>query len=97
MFYTYDFVKDKASWIWRVGDVPYLPCKMSIAAFSSYLTCVLTYPWAVMAREMIEYWPKEKNGVCTWNGNYRKAMVWLWYHEYTSTYFPGFFRNYFFY
>lgn len=58
--------------------MPYLPCKMSIAAFSAYLACAFTYPWAVMSREMVELWPKEKGGVCTFQGNYRKAMAWLW-------------------
>ncbi len=38
---------------------------MAIAAFSAYLACAFTYPWAVMAREMVELWPKEKGGVCT--------------------------------
>lgn len=45
---------------------------------------------------MIELWPKDKGGVCTWNGNYRKAMSWLWYHEFSTNYYPGFFKNYFF-
>jgi len=56
---------------------------------------------------MVDFWPKEKGGVCTWQGNYRKAMVWvilfsylisnfqLWYHDYGSNYFPGFMNNYF--
>jgi len=45
--------------------MPYLPCKMGIAAFSAYIACAFTYPWAVMSREMVELWPKEKGGVCT--------------------------------
>lgn len=66
MFYTFDFIKDKASWMWRVGELPYFPCKTAIAAFTSYLTCAFTYPFAVTAREMIELWPKDKGGICTW-------------------------------
>jgi len=46
--------------------MPYLPCKIAIAGFSAYLACAFTYPWAVLSREMIELWPKEKGGVCTW-------------------------------
>lgn len=49
MFYTFDFIKDKASVIWRVGDCPYYPFKVIIAAFSAYLGCVFSYPWAVTA------------------------------------------------
>lgn len=96
LFYCFDFIKDKSSWMWRVGEVPYLPCKIVNAAFTSYLACAFTYPFAVTAREMIELWPKDKGGVCTWNGNYRKAMSWLWYHEFSTNYFPGFFKNYFY-
>lgn len=44
---------------------------------------------------MVDFWPKEKGGVCTFQNNYRKAMVWLWYHDYGSNYFPGFINNYF--
>jgi len=44
---------------------------------------------------MVEMWPKE-NGVCRFDGNYRKAAVWLWYHEFGSNAFPGFFNNYFY-
>jgi solute carrier family 25 (mitochondrial oxoglutarate transporter), member 11 len=95
LFYTYDFLKDKCSWLWRIMDTPYLPSRMFLAAFSSYLACVFSYPWAVMTRELVDFWPKPKDGLCPWNGNYRKAGVWLWYHQYGSNLFPGFFNNYF--
>lgn len=62
----------------KVGELPYTPCKYVMASFSAYLACAFTYPFAVTARQMIELWPKDKGGVCTWNGNYRKAMSWLW-------------------
>jgi len=26
---------------------------------------------------MVDLWPKEKGGVCTFQGNYRKAAVWV--------------------
>lgn len=96
MFYTFDFVKDKASAFWRVGEMPYFPCKVAIAAFSAYLACAFSYPWAVTIREMVDFWPKEKGGVCTWDNNYRKAAVWLYYHDNSTNYYPGFFKNYFF-
>lgn len=95
LFYTYDFLKDKCSWLWRIMDTPYLPSRMFLAGFSTYLACALSYPWAVMTRELVDFWPKTKDGVCQFNGNYRKAGVWLWYHQYQSNLFPGFFNNYF--
>lgn len=95
MFYSFDFIKDKSSWMWRVGDVPYWPCKVANAAFCSYLACVFSYPFAVTAQHMVDFFPKP-NGVDVFQGNYRKAAVWLWYHENASNYFPGFFRTYFY-
>jgi hypothetical protein len=95
MFYAYDYMKDKASWIWRVGETPYYPTKLCIAGFCSYLACVFSYPWAVVVREMVEFWPKNEKGLCHWDGNYRKAAVWLYYHEFSTNCYPGFFNNYF--
>ena len=31
LFYTYDFMKDKCSCLWRLMDVPYLPSRMFVA------------------------------------------------------------------
>ena len=94
LFYTYDFLKDKCSWLWRIMDVPYLPSKVFLASFATYMACVFSYPWAVITREAVDFWPKP-NGVCTFNNNYRKAGIWMWYHEFGSNLFPGFFNNYF--
>jgi hypothetical protein len=33
--------------------MPYFPCKVAIAAFSAYLACAFSYPWAVTIREMV--------------------------------------------
>lgn len=81
--------------MWRVGDVPYVPVKSFMIAFSSWIALVFSYPFAETARQMVDFWPKEKGGVCSFNNNYRSAAVWLWYHDYSSNYFPGFFNNYF--
>ena len=51
--------------MWRVSELPYLPSKGFIAAFSAYLACAFSYPFAVKAREMVDFWPKN-NGVCSW-------------------------------
>jgi len=88
-------LKDKASWIWRLGDCPYWPCKVSIAGFATYLALVFTYPFAVVSREMVDFWPQPKNGKHNFNNNYRSAAVWLYYHDFWSNLYPGFFKNYF--
>eukprot|EP01017_Pseudomicrothorax_dubius_P000565 TRINITY_DN0_c2145_g1_i2.p1 TRINITY_DN0_c2145_g1~~TRINITY_DN0_c2145_g1_i2.p1 ORF type:complete len:101 (+),score=22.08 TRINITY_DN0_c2145_g1_i2:2-304(+) len=53
-----------------------------------------SYPWGNKVREMVDFWPK-REGANIFQGNYRKAAVWLWYHEYTSNYYPGLMKNYF--
>jgi solute carrier family 25 oxoglutarate transporter 11 len=95
LFYTYDFLKDKCSWMWRIMDAPYFPSKVFLASFATYIACVFSYPWAVVVREAVDFWPKPKNGISPFNNNYRKAGVWLWYHDFSSNLFPGFFNNYF--
>lgn len=96
MFYTYDWMKDKiGAATHRISDFPLPIVKGLIGGLSVYLACVFSYPFGVMIREMVEYWPKEKDGTSTWQGNYRRAAVWLWYHEYGSNFLPGFVTQYF--
>ncbi len=64
-------------------------------SFSTYLALVFSYPWAVTIRQMVDFWPKQKDGKCIFDGNYRKAAVWLWYQDTSNIMFPGFFNNYF--
>jgi hypothetical protein len=94
LFFTFDFLKDKLSFMWRVSEIPYFPVKIFMLTFSTYFACIFSYPWAVTIKEMVDLWPKEKGGVCTFDNNYRKAAVWLWYHDWSNTYFPGMFNNY---
>jgi len=60
MFYMYDFLRDKMSFAWRVGDVPFLPCKIFLASLTSWFACVFSYPWAVTIRNMVDFWPNGK-------------------------------------
>jgi hypothetical protein len=43
-------MKDKLSFMWRVGEVPYFPVKIFIATFASWLACVFSYPWGVTVK-----------------------------------------------
>jgi len=96
LFFTYDWLKDKLGGVLtRASDYPHALSKSICGFFAVYLACVFSYPWAVTIREMVDLWPKEKGGVCTFQNNYRKAAIWLWYHDFGSNYFPGFISNYF--
>lgn len=57
LFYTFDFLKDKTSFLWRVADVPYWPCKVFNALLSTYLAVIFSYPFYA-TREMVDFWPK---------------------------------------
>jgi len=81
---------------YRITNFPYILNFTICSSIAVYLACAFSYPWAVTIREMVDFWPKEKGGVCTFDNNYRKAAVWLWYHEFGTNYFPGFINNYFF-
>lgn len=93
-FYTYDWLKDKLSVLWRTSSSPMLPVQLSCATFATYLGVVFTYPFAHTSRMMVDFWPK-KDGVDPFNGNYRRASVWLWYGPTWNISFPGLFKSYF--
>ena len=43
--------------------------------FSFALASVVAYP-CYFAREMVDLWPKERGGHCTWNNSYRQCFKW---------------------
>jgi len=92
----FDWFKDKLGGsTTRISEFPWQITKGCIAVASCYMASVFSFPFYHMTREMVEFWPKE-NGVCRFGGNYRKAAVWLWYFEFGSNVFPGFFTNHFY-
>ncbi len=50
LFYTYDWLKDKMSWMHRVGNMPILPTNIFNATIATYLAAVFVYPFAVVSR-----------------------------------------------
>lgn len=93
-FYSYDWLLDKLSVIWRTTNTPTLPIKVFCAGLSSYLAAVFSYPFVHAVRDMVDLWPK-KDGVDPWKGNYRKAAVTLWYGPSWNIGFAGLFKRYF--
>lgn len=45
-------------------------------SFSFLVSVMLAYP-AYFTREMVDLWPKERGGHCTWNNNYRNCYKWM--------------------
>lgn len=93
-FYSYDWLVDKLSVIWRTSNTPMWPVKWWCAGFSAWLGAVFSYPFVHAVKDMVDLWPK-KNGVDLWKGSYRKAAVTLWYGPSWNIGFAGLFKRYF--
>lgn len=55
------------------------------------IATLVAYP-CYFAREMVDIWPKERGGHCTWQNNYRVAVSWIFQN--TDILFTNFFGNY---
>jgi hypothetical protein len=42
---------------------------------------------------MVDLWPTK--GADPFGGNYRKAAVYIWFHQNILGFYPGFFKRYF--
>lgn len=93
-FFSYDWLVDKLSVIWRTSNTPMWPVKLFCAGFSTWLGAVFSYPFAVAIREMTDLHPKI-NGVDLYQGNYRKALSVLWYNGEWNAGWAGLFHRYF--
>jgi hypothetical protein len=62
-FYTFN--KNKFHFLWTHNDFPYDYCKVLNMGFSFAVACFASYP-AYYVREMVDLWPKERGGHCTW-------------------------------
>lgn len=94
MLFVYDWSIDKLSVLWRIASMPVLPIVTFTALFSTYLGALVTYPFAVKAREYVDLAPY-KGGLEPFDGNYRKAAYWIWTTDGNVKFFGGFFKNYF--
>jgi hypothetical protein len=92
-FYSYDWLVDKMSVLWRTSNTPAFPVKVILAGIASYLGTTFSYPFVHAVRDMVDLWPKKD--VDPWKGNYRKAAVTLWYGPSWNIGFAGMFRRYF--
>ena len=73
-FYTFN--KNKFFFFWLYQDFSYEYCKLVNMIFSFGCASAVAYP-AYFTREMVDLWPKERGGHCTWNNNYRQCFKWM--------------------
>lgn len=68
-FCVYAFLKNKLFFFWVYNDFSYEYIKLLMMGFSWFAACFVSYP-AYFARELVDLWPKERGGHCTWQNNY---------------------------
>lgn len=72
----YIFMKNKFFLLWEYNDISYDWCKFCFMAFAHGVGSMVAYP-AYFTREMVDIWPKERGGFCTWNNSYRQCFKWM--------------------
>lgn len=72
----YSWLKNKAYYMWVYNDFGYNYIKTLLLGFSFFFSAMLAYP-AYYTREMVDLWPKERGGHCTFNNNYRVCFRWM--------------------
>jgi len=75
-FTFYSWMKNKSFFMWLYNDFSYNFMKGINMGFSFLLSSIMAYPF-LFVREMVDIWPKERGGHCTWNNNYRQGMKWF--------------------
>lgn len=69
-FTFYSFLKNKFYFMWVYNEFGYNYCKTLHMGFSFFISSIAAYP-AYFIREMVDVWPKERGGHCTWNNSYK--------------------------
>jgi len=75
----YIFLKNRFHFFWTYMDLGYDWCKLLFMGSSFLFASWAAYPM-YFVREMVDIWPKERGGFCTWNNNYRQCLKWMLLH-----------------
>ncbi len=75
-FTYYSFMKNKFFFLWTYNDFSYNYIKGGMMTLSFLFASLVAYPFYYM-REMLDLWPKERGGHCTWNNSYRECIRWF--------------------
>jgi hypothetical protein len=91
---VYTWLKNKMFFFWVYQDYPYNYCKFLLMIPSWTFAWGVAYPFQY-AREMVDLWPKERGGHCTWNNSYNNCIRWMF--ENIDILYTNFFVNYWYY
>lgn len=72
----YSFIKNKFFFLWVYNDFNYDYIKLGNMLISFSFASLVSYP-LYFTREMVDIWPKERGGHCTWNNSYRQCAKWM--------------------
>jgi len=72
----YSWMKNKGFFLWVYQDFSYNYIKAIFMGFSFGAASFLAYP-LYFTRTMVDLWPKERGGHCTWNNSYRECAKWM--------------------
>lgn len=72
----YNWLKNKFFLFWTYNDISYDWCKFVYMSISHVAASIVSYP-AYFVREMVDVWPKERGGFCTWNNSYKQCFKWM--------------------
>lgn len=68
-------MKNKFFFMWVYNDFSYEWMKFVYMSIAFIAGSAVAYPF-YFARDMVDIWPKERGGHCTWNNSYRECMKW---------------------
>lgn len=97
-FTFFSWAKNRFFFFWVYNEFSYEFIKAGMAGISFFLASWAAYP-LYFTREMVDIWPKERGGHCTWNNSYRQCTKWMienmdmLYYNYLSGYW-GWVRRY---
>lgn len=75
-FTIYSFMKNKFFFLFTYNDFSYNYVKSVNMTISFFLASSTAYP-AFFVRELVDIWPKERGGHCTWRNNHRECFKWM--------------------
>jgi hypothetical protein len=81
----YTWAKNKFFFLWLYQDFSYNYIKFGMLSIAFVISSTMAYP-LYFTREMVDIWPKERGGHCTWNNSYRQCAKWM-FENMDSLYF----------
>jgi hypothetical protein len=92
-FIVYSWLKNKLFFLWLYNDIPYDFVKFNCLNIAFAWGSFFGYPFYFL-KEMMETWPRERGGRCTFEGSYWNAAKFLKqnFEGYSTVFYDGYWR-----